>query len=124
MNNSTFSHPDFEEGIFYIDGFKGNFKGINPRGVRWNGWHCPYFTLDVAKRVLKCQDTKENSLNDGQQFYEFNEDFTALICHFEDGGPGRPLFDFNIENSIQINGVNYFAIGYYNWVWEKKRKVN
>ena len=109
-----------KEGKFFIDGFKGTFKGIYQPGQYWNGWFNPYFTLNEAKKVLKLQDTKENCLNDGQHFYEFNEDFTALICHYEDGAPGCPQFSCSIEPATIIDGQKYFAIGFFNWVWEKK----
>lgn len=104
---------NFENGIYFIDGFKGKFQGINPIGIRWNGWHCPYFTLEVAKKVLKGQTSKKQCLDDGCYFYELTEDKSEILCITDEG-------EF-IENSVEIDGIKYYAIGFYNWVWERKK---
>jgi hypothetical protein len=103
---------EFKEGIFFVDGFEEEFKGIYLEWNRWNGWQNPYFELEEAKKVLACQDTKENCIENCSSFYEFNEDFSAIIQHYEEGTEVEPF--------AEINGKKYFSIGYFNWVWVLK----
>lgn len=103
---------DFKEGVFFVDGFEEEFKGIHIEGNYWNGWENPYFELEEAKKVLACQDTKENCAENYCCFYEFNEDFTEIINHHEEGT--------QIEPKVTINGKTYFSVGYFNWIWVLK----
>ena len=93
---------------FAIDGEDLFFDGISV-GYRWNGFHCPYFDLETAKKVLSIQDIKENCIENYCSFYEFNSDNSAIIQTHEDGT--------ETYEPITFEGKLYFPIGYMNWVW-------
>lgn len=93
---------------FAIDGEDLFFDGITNE-KRWNGFHCPYFDLETAKKVLLIQDSKENCLENYCSFYEFNSDNSAIVQTHEDGT--------ETYEPITFEGKLYFPIGYMNWVW-------
>jgi hypothetical protein len=94
---------------FKIDGLDGKFKGIHDPKFRWNGWACPMFTLDVAKKLIKTQ-----SLDDCKEFemsyYEISSSPNGITEHHVDGVEFYPVY--------VVDGVEYYKIGYMNWVWE------
>lgn len=98
----------FKKMKFAIDGEDLFFEGVT-NGQRWNGFHCPYFDLETAKKVLLIQDTKENCIENYSSFYQLNSDNSAIIQTHEDG--------IETYEPITFEGKLYFPIGYMNWVW-------
>lgn len=84
-------------------------------GTRWNGWECPFFDFQEAQNIIKLQDSKTECLENGCTYYEISLDGLHVISTFEDG-----VF---VEDSILVDGVRYYPIGYMNWVWEVAKPI-
>lgn len=80
-------------------------------GTRWNGWECPFFDLKEAKKIIEGQTPKSECLENGCTYYEISMDGLHVISTCEDG-----IF---VEDSILVDRVRYYPIGYMNWVWEE-----
>lgn len=84
-------------------------------GTRWNGWECPFFDLEEAKKIIEGQTPKSECLENRCTYYEISMDGLHVISTCEDG-----VF---VEDSILVDGVRYYPIGYMNWVWEIARPI-
>lgn len=94
---------------FKVVGIDGNFSGIFDTEVKWNGWLCPLFPLDVAKKIIRhqnLQDCIENQLS----FYKISDYPKGIIEHHVD--------DVYLWKVKIIYGIEYYAIGSGNWTWE------
>lgn len=101
----------FKKAIFTI-GHESNFtfKGIYNPQVNWNGWLCPYFNYETAKQICQTQDIescKESDLS----YYSISEYPKGIIEHHSEG--------IEFTKCITFEGVDYYPIGGFNWVWEK-----
>ena len=85
-------------------------------GTRWNGWECPYFDFLESHKIINAQDSKKDCLENGCTYYEISMDGLHVISTCEDG-----IF---VDDSIVVNGVRFYPIGYMNWVWEIARPIN
>lgn len=77
-------------------------------GQRWNGWECPYFVFEVAKRLA--QDMP------GLQYDPATDEFVR-----EDHcGPEYESLERFSSSLIDIDGVptKVYAIGAWSWCWE------
>ena len=106
--------------IFTIEidnGKTAQFKGVS-FGDLWNGWECPYFTLDIVNKILnKVSCNEETAKEYSYCFYEFDSVYNVII--------ERTYWDKKIEvvnttKPILIDGVYYYPLGAYNWTWGKK----
>lgn len=112
INEIFEARKEFKEGIFLIAGEEQEFKGIYKDGNLSNGWHHPFFPVEEAKKILASQDKKEDVICSGCSYYEFSKDYYFLIETNIDGQ--------EIHKGIVFDGVVYFPIGLYNWVWIRK----
>lgn len=101
----------FKKAIFTI-GHENNFtfKGIYNPQVNWNGWKCPYFDLETAKKILNTQcieACKDSDLS----YYTISEYPNGIIEHHSEG--------VEFSKCVTFEGIDYYPIGGYNWVWEK-----
>lgn len=76
-------------------------------GHRWNGWECPYFAFEVAKKIA--QDMP------GLQ-YEPETDEFVMEDHSAPEGEGLERFSSSV---INVDGVptKVYAIGAWSWCW-------
>lgn len=92
---------------FSIDDMEEVFEGFT-NGRRWNGWEVPYFTREVAERVMKTFGCDEFSLTwDGD-----------TIVHTDSAYPDEAQ---RIEpQTIVVDGVSHtvWQVGD-GWVWDK-----
>jgi hypothetical protein len=99
----------YKVATFIIDGLDGKFKGIHNPQIRWNGWACPMFTLNVAKKLIKSQ-CLEDCEKFEMSYYNISSSPNGITENHVDGVEFYPV-------SV-IDGVEYYKIGYMNWVWE------
>jgi hypothetical protein len=86
--------------------------------LSWNGWKCPLFELDEAKKVI-------DHFNQQQQQHggEYTEQFTYLetvdgiLSQTFEVGLHIPEYDA-IDMVIIIDGFKYYDIGNYSITWE------
>lgn len=94
---------------FVIDSIPNNsFEGYTD-GANWNGWACPFFDHDTAKRILRyCEDTANWN-------YDETNDIFVLVSK-NDG----ETEEFRGQE-IQYNGqtLPVFGIGTRSWIWEE-----
>lgn len=110
-NHHPANRMDLKEGYdkfiddeFTIDG-ETNYKGKHNPDVRWNGFACPYFTFEVAKKIAE----------DMNYTFEYNEDRDMITMTY------RACDDDVTEYFGQLfEGVRMYAIGAWDWVWSEK----
>jgi hypothetical protein len=104
--------------IFTIETNEGvsKFKGIT-FGDLWNGWECPYFTIDVVNEILNDVSCDEDTCKEYSYcYYEFDSLYNVII--------EKTYWDNKIEvasttKPILIDGIFYYPLGAYNWTWSK-----
>jgi hypothetical protein len=90
------------------------------RGMRWNGWSCPYFTREQADRLTEVSTAFNASLS--PEMAECSEDITydeardAYVITSSDY-PDEPQY---ISPTL-IDGVKYYCIGAFSWTWREER---
>jgi hypothetical protein len=99
----------FQKSKFQIEGMEGKFSGIFNPQIRWNGWLCPLFPLDVAKKIIKSQDF-DDCIKYEMSFYK--------ICDYPKGITEHHLDGVEFLKVTTFEGIDYYPIGYMNWVWE------
>ena len=93
-------------------------------GTRWNGWRCPWFSLEVAKQVLaEHMSSEEDAKDGGYSFYEYDEVYDVIIEKVYDGYTENIIFDVVTYHPIFFEGVKYYPIGYGNWCWSEDDTV-
>jgi hypothetical protein len=95
MRKAKFAMDFFDDGIA-IDGYTF--------GDYWNGWDCPFFTFENAKKVVEAFG---NTLQ-----YDQNQD--VFIYH-------DPQYmddeDKDIFESVIIDNQKYYSVGGWNFCW-------
>lgn len=93
-----------KQSLFVIDTIPDkSFEGYS-KDDDWNGWACPFFSLEQGKKIVQAQ----NSGQDKSWFDEKNDQFVFII----DGQ--REYFP-----SIEIDGGRLYPIGNSSWIWEE-----
>jgi hypothetical protein len=96
---------DMQATRFIIDTF-GNeiFDGFT-LGETWNGWACPYFTLEQAHRVVEAHRAQG-----GKAWYDETQDLFVF------GFREDEVDAFPVE---MVEGHKLYAIGAGCWIWEE-----
>ena len=82
------------------------FDGFS-RGEDWNGWACPYFDFEQAKKVMEAHRQRG-----WKAWYdELDDQFVFDFSHDGDGEPDA----FPAE---VIGGKKLYPIGAFCWIWE------
>lgn len=86
-------------------------------GDRWNGWYCPLFELDEAKKVIM-HFNEQQKLYGGEVYdvFTYSEKLDSIFVETYENGV---LVNFYIEQSVIINGQKYYDIANNNYCWEK-----
>lgn len=96
--------------------------------IRWNGWLVPYFTLAVAKNILRDAAT-DNAAVGIETHWRFDEERQRFTYADESGAYGSPgevpdtqeMWEA-IEVMLPDGGIHKrWAIGGYSWTWEELR---
>jgi len=95
--------------LFALDFFEDNqsIEGIT-FGDYWNGWDCPYFTFDNAKKLLTIFD---------EGFLKFDANQDAFLYDPYKNGEEIDTFEATI-----INGEKYYSVGGWNFCWYEVKK--
>lgn len=92
---------------FVIDSMPGHvFKGFT-KDETWNGWSRPFFTHDVAMKIVTAH--KEQGLN---AYYNKESDEFAFEVPASSG-------DYDIFPSVEIANMKLYSIGAGCWIWEE-----
>lgn len=91
---------------FAVDFLEGReFEGYT-RGENWNGFACPYFTFDQAKRIVDAWPE-----TGGTASYVSGGD--EFIFQMSDGA--RDSF-----GPVEIEGMKLYPIGNGSWIWDEQ----
>lgn len=95
-------------GDVLLDGFTA--------GETWNGWECPYFTFQQARKVVDAFNASQRVNGDSVEArYDATQD--AFCFFFESAGESD---DFS---AVEIEGKKYYPIGAYAWIWESTDRL-
>jgi hypothetical protein len=99
-------------GKFCIDD-TGPFDGYYDPNVYWNGWRCPYFTKEVALKVLEAFYQPYNIRYDKDKNI-----FSTLDMN--DCDEGVEYWDEWESVSVTVNGKKMvlYPIGAFAWIWD------
>ena len=93
------------------------FEGIKS-DLTWNGWECPLFELDEAKRVIEHFNYQQKTF--GGEYYDqftYLESEDGILSQTFEEGLHMPQYD-SIDKAIIIEGVKYYDIANCNYTWE------
>ncbi|VWC80362.1 hypothetical protein BLA39750_01151 [Burkholderia lata] len=79
-------------------------------GERWNGWECPYFTIEEAMKLL------EHPYLHGLRYDAEGDKFIM------DDGDGEDLYETVFASEVVLvdgNPIKVYAIGAFGWCWNK-----
>lgn len=88
----------------YIEAF-GTFPALTQEGVYWNGFECPYFTKEVADKIMESVNKYGDTIS---MSYDKEED---AYIYFEEGHENERF------PSMEVEGQKYYAIGAFSWTW-------
>lgn len=86
--------------------------------LTWNGWECPLFELEEAKKVIE-HFNYEQKTHGGEYYEQFTyleEEDGILSQNFEEGWH-MSEYD-SIDKAIIIDGVKYYDIANFSFTWE------
>lgn len=96
--------------LFTIEG-DGEFKGYT-NGETWNGWATPYFTKEVAKKVI------EHYARDVDvTYYDKAKDLFAV--KFDEVTDEETEYFEGHTVSIEGEEVTLYPVGAYSWTWDE-----
>jgi hypothetical protein len=72
-------------------------------GKSWNGWECPYFTPENAKKIVEL-------FTDGFLTYDAEKDVYVYDSN-------QDPEDIDIFEPSNVDGQKYYAIGWGSWCW-------
>ena len=93
------------------------FEGIKS-DLTWNGWECPLFELDEAKRVIEHFNYQQKTF--GGEYYEqftYLESEDGILSQTFEEGLHMAEYD-SIDKAIIIEGVKYYDIANFSFTWE------
>ena len=109
MNSDT-----MRASMFYLDALDGKeYRGYTT-GETWNGWACPYFTFEEAKRIAENQEILNQIVSDDEKYegkYIESEDKFSFYEPYND-----EWYDFE---AVDINGKKLYPIGTRYWTWSE-----
>lgn len=99
--------PALRPGLFSIETVQGPYTGWTT-GEVWNGWACPYFEIEVARRVAA--DYASANAAEGATA-EFDENTNAF--RFLDPVQG----EWEVYEGFEEDGRMLYPIGTQYWTW-------
>jgi hypothetical protein len=93
---------------FTIDGLNVWFKGYTAN-QHWNGWECPYFEMDEAKRIAEAFEREYGTI------LEYNEETDTFLLW--DEAYDEPEEFKGIDISFGGQPIRVYAIGAFGWCW-------
>ena len=99
-----------EKVVFTIDGNTDAYVGYTKGGI-WNGWACPFFTMDEALRIMNTY----NKYNDNHIYY----DETTDSFRIDEEGCASEIYkgkDYSTAEGIK----HLYPIGNCCWIWNQE----
>jgi hypothetical protein len=87
---------------FFADHGVEEIEGIT-FGDYWNGWDCPYFTFENAKKLLDIFDEGHLKYDPKNDAFEYD--------------PYQNGEEVDIFESTMIEGKKYYSVGGWNFCW-------
>jgi len=101
--------PQYTPTTVQVDAYPDAFFHAITTEVRWNGFACPLFPLEEAKRLALINNASEGS---GHLLFNKEQD---CFCFWQAGqSTDEPP---EIFEATVIDGVAYYAIGAFDWCW-------
>ena len=103
---------------FYCATKKG-FLGYDTN-LFWNGWYCPLFELNEAKKIIKYFNALQ--MQQGCAYFDkftYLEDTDSILMQTYEDGKHIEEYD-SIEKGRIIDGVKLYAIANFNYTWDKR----
>jgi hypothetical protein len=94
---------------FAIDFIEGETFDGYTRDEDWNGFACPYFSLEQGRRVVDAWQRKGWKAR-----YDVEAD--SFIFEMQAGG-GEP--DYETYAGSEVEGVKVYPIGAFSWIWDE-----
>lgn len=94
-------------------------------GQTWNGWQCPYFTLEqgqaIVEAINRTQDEwsrEPTNLDTLHGLYDSMRD--AFVFYQESAKDSdNPDEDWEIFTFVEVDGQKLYPIGAWCWIWER-----
>jgi hypothetical protein len=92
---------------FQIDGGK-QYAGFS-EGEYWNGWACPFFTLEVAHEIAKDVSAEfPNAL-------VYDEEDDSFVSRDD----AYPKEEWERFKGVVKDGVKLYPVGSWSWIWDE-----
>ncbi|WP_175888186.1 hypothetical protein [Burkholderia contaminans] len=95
------------EKLFQIDGGK-EYKGFS-QGQYWNGFECPFFTLEVAQEIAK--DMNAVTTEEKLVYDEAQDTFIYQVDYY-------PEDEWEKFEATMIEGKKLYGVGSFSWCWD------
>ena len=110
MRNTTFTMDWYPE---------KSFAGLDS-GKTWNGWACPLFPLEEAKRIMELQHDFVFEANlGGWDVYAVSYDSERDVFTMDWMVNDRAESSETIA-PVLVDGVKYYPLGAFNWCWYER----
>lgn len=94
------------------------FTAASVDAERWNGWACPWFTEEEARKIAAVSKAEyERDPDATQEYIDVRED-AGPAERFVLLAPGESDEAYP-EASMNVDGVWLYGIGGGNWTWEE-----
>lgn len=100
-----------EKQLFTIYGLV-TAEGIHDSQQRWNGWACPFFTLEETQRIADAINANNDTRDDTHEDIIIRDG--VVFSEFHDGD----YHDTEEVPSIVHEGITFYGVGAGSWVWE------
>ena len=112
-----------KKALFSMDAYPDDFwiEGYTS-GYFWNGWACPYFTLDAGLKLVELQKQLEREAIEGSYPYftlEYDAGRDAFLLGYKDEPTDELVEGQNLDvvNAAERDGMKLYPIGASNWCW-------
>jgi len=102
----------FRKTYFTIDEEGHLFEGYTTDKT-WNGWECPFFTLEVGMQLVEHFNSDKYPA-----YYDANKD-TFVFCMTEDDNPDEYSKYSSKEVEIESVKLKLYPIGAFSWIWDE-----
>lgn len=98
----------FTKSYFSIDIYNEYYEGYHNPEYRWNGWAAPYFTKEIADKIMQ-----NMSSNDCRITYDKEKNQYVVIFNDEQ----EEIYNMEIINTDE-GKKQVYSIGSCSWTWD------
>lgn len=94
-------------------------------GQTWNGWECPYFTLEQGQAIVEAinrtqEEWGKESFNIDTLHGYYDSEQDAFVFYQKSMKESKnPEEDWEIFTFVAVDGQKLYPIGAWGWVWER-----